>query len=418
MEPFELSLSPYFNDVIRAAQQCATDPDEAARQALAEQLSSMAEFTQVLTKTFSSAMKVRPKTSLTKAAPQRFEKALAALTEAMRVLKQCTKAPDTQALAAGVAKGRQAIADMFGLFEDMRREEESFPVFSESPYIQELVRIATGVAKGEYGADTLKAKLEWMQNRYREFAADFASLKDSPRETEEVDKLLPVAEKALAEMGRALAEMNTFMKDRNRDHLKQGCANLLQASEILIAVQARLMKITTAQPAACPKCAAINPGGAKTCHKCGANLPEIVGLATQTVEVKENFSTNERPTFTYLARLEGAVESALTGAIAKEELAKQIRFFASKAKAGRAQFEALKMPDSFDSDQAKKLSQQSYRLMDKGTQATLDGVTKMEKYLSSDERTCLEEGLSEVQQGADCIISAQQIVLASGVTPP
>ena len=286
-----------------------------------------------------------------------------------------------------------------------QKEEEAFPVFSKSPFIQELVRLATGVAKNQYRPDVLKEKVRWMKERHKEFKNDFNNLKTSPTENEDVDKLIPVAEKALNAMGNALEEMDSFFRNGDKSKLKHSCEVLLQSGEVLIAVQERLIKASSAQPAACPQCGVINPGGAKTCKECGATLPEIAGIAKQTMEVKEA-DPNARPRFAYLSRIEDAVENRIRGAISTAELKKHIDFFAAKARNGRKQFEAMKFPDNL-TDEEREAAKRAYDLLDQGTATTVKGVEKLEAYIKSESLDDLNVGMDLIHKGADLIIDSQ-----------
>lgn len=406
MDPFELSLSPYFNDVIRTAQIVYCDPrQEINKKDLQIALQAMAQFCQVLTASFQEAMKVRPKTDLSQKAPKRFAEAMQELTDSLQSIQRFFKDNDAERIPRALISGKKAIADLFAIFDDMKKEEEAFPVFSKSPFIQELVRLATGVAKNQYRPDVLKEKVRWMKERHKEFKNDFNNLKTSPTENEDVDKLIPVAEKALNAMGNALEEMDSFFRNGDKSKLKHSCEMLLQSGEVLIAVQERLIKASSAQPAACPQCGVINPGGAKTCKECGATLPEIAGIAKQTMEVKEA-DPNARPRFAYLSRIEDAVENRIRGAISTAELKKHIDFFAAKARNGRKQFEAMKFPDNL-TDEEREAAKRAYDLLDQGTATTVKGVEKLEAYIKSESLDDLNVGMDLIHKGADLIIDSQ-----------
>lgn len=416
MDPFELSRSPYFNDVIRAAREAAEDPvhsDLRARD-LAERLKFMAEFAEVLAGRFAAAMRVRPRTPLSRSAPPRVEKALMELKEALRDLQGWVKDHNPERLPRGCARGRAAVEDLFEVFEEMRLEEESFPVFSQSPYIQELVRVALGVAKGEFPPDTLTERLEWMRAHYAEFRKDFTAWSSAPTENEEVERLLPTAAKALDRMGAALDEMARYLRDRNREHLRIGCEALLQAGEVLVSAQQALLAAAVPQGAACPRCAAPNQAGARACSECGATLPGIAGIPTQTMEVRE--ATPERAAFANLIRLESAVEGFLDGQEGRDELRRQVEWFAQKARAGRKQFESLKLPEGFPSQAAREFAQSTRDLMDRGTRAVVQGVERLERFFTSDEREDLQVGMERIREGADRILQAQE--RATQAPPP
>ena len=199
------------------------------------------------------------------------------LKDALRDLQYWLKDHNPERLPRGCSKGRIAVEDLFAVFEEMRVEEESFPVFSQSPYIQELVRVALGVAKGEFPSDTLSERLEWMRRHYSEFRKDFAAWSKAPTENEEVERLLPTAAKALDRMGAALDEMARYFRDRAR-HLKVGCEALLQASEVLLSASRPSWRRQCLRR--CLSTCAAPAGGSRTCSKCGATC-RIFGIPTK-----------------------------------------------------------------------------------------------------------------------------------------
>lgn len=410
MELFELSLSPYFNTVIRACEAAYyREDDEVISQELEEALQNMTQFCQVLVGSFNEALSIRPKSELSLQLPNRFEKEMRIIMQSISTIKSFLHDKKIAILPPACQQGSAAIERMFAIFEEMKAEEESFPIFSKSPYIQELVRIATGVAKGQYKSDTLNEKLQWMRDRYNEFKADFAEMQNIPKENEDVEKLLPVAESALNKMGVALERMSRFTKTYDKNLLKEGCAELLQSSEVLIAVQDRLMKVSTAQPAACPKCGAMNPGGARRCRECDAVMPAVAGLSTQTIEVKENTDNDNRPSFTYLARLEGAIESRKQGLLSIEEFTKEASSFANRARQGCNNFKNIERPGNLP-EVVKETTDRGYNLMQEGVTAVASGAAKIEAYCQNQELELLDSGWEEINRGAAQMLEGQETI--------
>ncbi|MCR4784001.1 MAG: hypothetical protein K6A35_05735 [bacterium] len=408
MEPFELSISPVFNEVIRTAENVYSAPqDSAAKEDLAQALHDMAEFSQFLASSFAEAIKVRPKTQLSQQVPGEFAAQLKIVTDVLNRLKNCLTSGEVATFPEQIALGRQALTQMFDIFERMKKEEESFPVFSKSPYIQELVRIATGVAKGQYKPDVLKSRVEWLYDRYREFKEDFASVREIPKENDDVEKLLPIAEQALQKMGIALDKMKRFQRGYDKKLLKEGCSDLLNASEVLMAVQEKLIKASTAQPAACPNCGALNPGGAKKCRSCGAQMPTIVGLSTQTMEFKENAPTEQKPTFTYLSRLEGSISSYKRQLISEADLKREIEFFAGKVKDGHEQFVKMKQEAVNNPEAQTPQGQALYSAMEEGISTLLEGISQLRSFFNTEDEQILDDGYELIQAGAAKLVDAQ-----------
>ncbi|MGM9992033.1 MAG: hypothetical protein ACI376_04175 [Candidatus Bruticola sp.] len=412
MDSFELSISPVFNEVIRAAEFVYEAPDDVtAKEDLLEALRNMAEFTQYLAASFQEALKVRPKTELSQRIPQEFSHELKSVTEVLSGLKTCLNDNKTDSFPSLIDQGRRALANMFEIFEQMKKEEESFPVFSKSPYIQEIVRIATGVAKGQYKPETLKDKVDWLRDRFLEFKDDFASIKEIPKENDDVEKLLPIAEQALQKMGAALDKMARFQRGYDKKLLKDGCSELLQSSEVLVAVQERLMKASVAQPSACPNCSALNPGGAKKCRSCGAALPAIIGLSTQTMEVKERTPVESKgPAYTYISRLEGSINSYKRKLLDEKDLKREIDFFSKKVSDGQVQFAEMKKKTAAQPQSSTESAQtlaSLYNDMETGLNTLARGTAKLRSFFDSKDEQILDDGFDIIVAGATLMIETQ-----------
>ena len=232
-------------------------------------------------------------------------------------------------------------------------------------------------------------------------------MRDIPAENEDVEKLFPIAEQALTGMGQALDEMAGFFKNYNKQLLKDGCAKLLQTSEVLVAVQERLLKASTAQPAACPKCGTMNPGGAKRCRNCSAQMPAIVGLSTQTVEYKEQTENSNNYQYTYLVRITEACNSYKSKLIGDSELKREIDFFSGKINKGREDFKAMKDKAKSSDEPMEPQVQATYEGMEKGLDTLSQGVAKLQNFLSSKDAELMESGLDLISQGADLVIRSQ-----------
>jgi hypothetical protein len=403
VDPFELSRSPYLNDLIQAARAARDDPSKENQRALAERLKFMAEFTEMLVRTYAGSLKVRPNTPLARQVRPVIEKNFNALKDALRLVNRWFTEGRPEQLEKGCSAARQAVEALFESFEQLRQEEEKMPIFSSSPYVHELVRVALGVASGEFPAEALKEKLDWMRERWRTFRKDFEEWCRAPAESPAVEQLLPQARAPLDQMGQALDEMALYFADRKKEHLKKGCEGLIASSEKLISAHEKI--VAAVSVVRCPRCGAENPAGSRLCGSCSAVLPTLPRGPQSTVEVAEG---PRRPSFTHLARLENAVEAALQGSADPAQLRQTVEWFAQKARQGRRQFEAMPLPDSYPSEELRMASERARGLMDKGTRRLIEGVERLESYFKDPQRSHLEEGLALVREGADLIFEAQE----------
>ena len=135
-------------------------------------------------------------------------------------------------------------------------------------------------------------------------------------------------------------------------------------------------------------------------------MPEVIGLSKQTMELREQQAG--RPSYTYLARLEGAVEGRLQNYLSDSELKEQIEAFAKRAEKGRRDFEQIKKPESYPDEESQKMLERSYALLDAGTKKILEGVAQLRNFFSSEDRDDLVKGLETIYSGADDITASQE----------
>ena len=142
-------------------------------------------------------------------------------------------------------------------------------------------------------------------------------------------------------------------------------------------------------------------------------MPEIVGLSKQTIELREQQAG--RPTYTYLSRLEGAVEGRLQNYLSDDELKEQIEAFAKRAEKGRQDFEKIALPDSYPDEETQNLIERSHQLMDAGTKKIVEGVEQLRNYFTSEDSDDLVKGLETIYSGADDITASQEFSQTAGL---
>ena len=135
-------------------------------------------------------------------------------------------------------------------------------------------------------------------------------------------------------------------------------------------------------------------------------MPEIVGLSKHTMELRER--QEGRPSYTYLARLEGAVEGRLQNYLSDEELRNQIEAFAKRAQQGRESFTKIDFPKEFPDETSRANAERSRELMDSGTNRILEGVELLRRFFTSEDRDDLVKGLETIYAGADDITASQE----------
>jgi len=402
MDVFSPSRSPALTGLLEAARLCYEDPERVVSSHLQEHLRHVAEARRHLDAQYNHNVKLRPRTPLFKEVDPQIRKQFEEFRAGLKLVERYLDGGPNEELKAGCLQARRAVDQLLDLTARLREEEATFPVYSDSPIIHEIIHIALGVAKGEIPPELLRSRLDGFRAQVKRLLADHAQWTRSTPETPAVAELLPQVEKGLTALGLGLDEMALFYLDKQKGHLRQGGELVLKASEALQNLQQRLTKALAPSPI-CPRCARENPPGTRICVGCDSKLPEVESNLT-SLSIKVG-GEGETPRFAYVERVQEAVAGFRSGDLSEAELKATLEWFSQRVSGGRSQLNALKPPERFPNAEAERHAQAIRERVEKASQLLADGAQRL---LARD----LDEGLDLVRQGAAEMAEVQKELAA------
>ncbi|MBI3927263.1 MAG: hypothetical protein HY319_17125 [Armatimonadetes bacterium] len=406
MNPFELSGSPALNGLLEAAGLCYEQGDRDQKEELSRHLSFLTEFRRQVRQQYRESRKLRPRTPLFRETEPRVEKDFERLKEGLRQVRRYLETGDRERLVKGCPVAREAVDSLLAAMDRLRQEEEQFPIYSPSPYIHELAHVALGVVRGEIEPEQLARRLERIRADWKKTRTDLKEWASAPVENDRVAELLPQIVQSMDYLGRGLDRMNAYFPKKNKLSLKEGSEVVLRAADALARLYEELNRAIV-PPVPCPRCAAENPPGSRTCEACGAQLPALAGGPISTVDVQSAGAAHP-PRFAYIVRVEEAVESFLRGELEQETLQKTVRWFRSRVDAGRRQLKAARPPERFPSPDMEKHARAVRDLMEAAGQLLHEGTELLERFFAEGEREHLSAGLETIRRAESRVAQAQE----------
>lgn len=392
MDVFTPSRSPALTGLLEAARLCYEEPTPArlASSHLREHLAHVAGARRHLDAQYDHNSKMRPRTKLFHEVDPQIRQQFEEFRQGIKLIDRFLDAGNREDLKAGCLQARKAVDALLDLTARLREEEETFPVYSESPVVHELTHLALGVAKGDIPAEFLRTRLDDFRAQVKRTLADYTQWTQSTPETPAVAELLPQVEKGFKVLSLGLEEMARFYVDGQKDRLRQGGELVLKASQALQTLQTRLNKALVPSPV-CPRCSQENPPGTRICGGCQSRLPEVESNTT-SMSFRVGSET-EAPRFAYIERVEEAVEAFRSGQSSEAELKAALEWFSQRISGGRAQLSALQPPERFPSAEAEEHAMQVRQRLEKASQKLADGAQRLLALEFS-------EGLELVRAGA------------------
>lgn len=416
MTTYELSRSAALNELIRAAEACAESPrDKTAARELAARLKFMAVFVDQLKSQYRQSKELRPPTALIKELDPTIREEMDRLKSGLKRIDRYLDDPRPEHLEAGCKAARGAADALLGAFDRLREEEMSFPTYSQSPIVNELVNVAKGVLQGHVPDAPLKTRLQAFYAAWKKTMGDAREWIKSPAENDDVAHLVGLVPPEMERVKAGLKEMSRYFTDRRKQHLEKGCKEVAAATDRLLELRAQILD-ASAPRLVCPRCSESNPPGSRLCGKCQARLPELAMGPASTLEVQVGVPTQER--FAYLVRLETAVDAYLEGRSTVAELRPTVEWFAANVRQGKRSLEALKTPPSFPSEEMRTACEATRKTMDEASGLFVAGVELLESFFQGQDRSQLETGMERVRAGAALMTEAQERMRAMGFGPP
>ena len=403
----ELTASPQINELIRTANRFTEGLVDAVT--LREAITVTDTFLQQMAMLYQQQTRFRERT------PTFLQQApiiVAQFAEGRAGLQQMAvffENDDPYQLIRGLERLKAAFNWVATCLEALRLEEESFPRWSRSPYMNTLLRLAAGARNGLIPADALHDALGGMIAQHQRFAAGMDQMARTRREAAtyqenrlELHALMEQIERGLVEAYHA----------PNIDSAWAALSGAQAATERLYDIQERFKEAEeSARTRPCFRCGTANPTQNKHCAKCGGVMPPMPMLEeeeTSTVDFHYEDSI----------RAVGHVQTELTGKLSeaardvqvrridKETFRRKLEECLGKVLHGKREFELLPVPNKLN-DTEREALEAARETMRAGIREMQEGIEKMRLYVVDGNPAHLEHGLESALSGADKVHAVQ-----------
>ncbi|MCA9790191.1 MAG: zinc ribbon domain-containing protein [Candidatus Eremiobacteraeota bacterium] len=390
------------------ARSCVEEGGDASRRALSETLQRLSGFHKQMMRDYDDARLTRWRTSLFRQVDPQVKNQFKLFREGIEQVNRYFKDPKNDHLVRGAGSLRASSEALLDLFDELRREEESFPTYSESPYLHRLAYLVIGVADATLPREALAPYLDWFSHQTERAVVDLKSYLKGAAENAAVAETTNAMEAPLKAMAASLAELRQAYKKESVSGLKAAKDKLLEQGKLLAQLHKQLLE-RLAPSVACPRCGASSPPGSRQCTACSSRLPSLPGGPPSSLDMMAGPAPS-KPRFAYVVRLEEAVAAYLDDPNAFAQLSEVLDWFAGNVRQASQALKAAKAPDSYPSPELQAQSEKARALLEEGGRMMDRAVEDFEAFQRSRERSALERGLEGVLAGADKIGESQQLL--------
>ncbi|MDQ7823825.1 MAG: hypothetical protein RDV48_13585 [Candidatus Eremiobacteraeota bacterium] len=414
---FSLTRSPYLNEVLKAAELLYYEevcPDVRVND-LKDALEIYKNVVAKLSEVYSNLRPVQEQTEGIVQCNSIIEESFQRLHEGFELCESAfSKKPDIEGLVNGLSLIRLATEELFSAFDSLRDQELSLPSHSSSPFFHELLRIAHGVARGDFPQEALREQLAFMKDLWERHYREFLVYKGEKFESPEIASRIEELESAYEQCGEGFQQMERYLESGVRDQLEQGIALVKESSDKLLEIQDVVQRaVEEASTKSCLYCGAKNDLYAKNCEECQAMFhtytPQEEPSSEVDLRIGEQVTSNERLIATNIIKLMEVVTSLTQGSGSTEELANTLNWLWDKIQQGKAQLERMKVPDDHPDEEEKELLIRSYEILSGGIQKLEAAISELGQFPEDGNAEHLTSGLDMALAGNDDVSEVQQI---------
>lgn len=411
----ELTGSPQLNELIRTAQGYLEGHVDG--HTLKDVLTATERFLLQMQAIFQQQARFREKTPLFLEEAPRILEHFRALGTGMAEIAGFFKTEDIYQMMRGLDRVKAAFAALVASLDALKAEEDAQPVYSRSPYLNLLMRLAAGVRRGTLAPDALRDALAEMLAHHRGFAAGVDRMARGGREAALYQEKRGEIQACLGEIEAGLAEAQRLLGRGELDPMTAALQHACDATERLTDIQD---EFTRAEEAArlrpCFRCGTANVLQNRHCAKCGGMLPPMPiqeeDSASFDVRVDDTIRATGHVQTELTQRLGNAVHDVKMRRIDTAAFARELDAVATRVAQGRREFECLAVPGNL-AEEEREAVEQTREAMRVGIQEMEEGLALLRTYVVDGNPAHLELGLEAALCGADKIQAVQAVAQAA-----
>ena len=358
-------------------------------------------------KIFESQIRFRERTEVVRVQHPRMLTAFTRMQQALAAIRQ-------DRFAAGADELAQWFGSLIDASDALKAEEEAWPVYSRSPYMNVVMRLANGVAKGAIATDALAQGLSELLGHHRRMAAKLdGTVRPGPEATRYMERREEI-QRHVQTIDAALAEAQNLLMAGRASAIPQGLKRACEAADALLVIQDEFQQAEEADRfRPCFRCGATNPRTARHCTKCGGVMPPMPvsdhDVAAVDLTLEEDRARPRGHVRTELTvKLEDAAYGLRDGKMDAAEFSRVMDEAEGRLVKARQAFAALQMPGNL-SDEERETAQQAADAMRNAFALFEEGLQRMRAYLLDGNVSTLDHGLETALSAGDTLVAFQSL---------
>ncbi len=404
--------SPYLNAVIAEAERILDGKGN--MEALREKVGVLEQVVHQMIQVYNHESKYQEKTDLFLREAEIIENGFKELQQGILQIKKFYTTGDTEDLEEGIGICMVAFERLFESFDRLKEEEMKREVYSSSPYMNEVMRVADCVLRGTLPPDALKDRITDLIKLEKQFYENFDQIKPSEAERIIFEENREKMKNALKGMIDGLYEALQYFKDFSPETLEKALEKANEHAEFLVEMEQKLKEAREAPKVKyCPKCGAENPATVKFCVNCNFRFPPLHLSDESTVDIRleEGGIRQTGHVMTEnMLKIVNAVEGIKKKEITIEAYKEVLDWFKGLLEHTKREAEKIKEPDESEDPEAIEVFRTFKNTFYEGIADLEEGLEKLYNFIDTHNYSLLETGLELMMSGGDRLV---QVHLAS-----
>jgi len=420
-----VTRSPDVNELVAVAKDVLSG--QAKKEDLKERIDYMDTFIKNMEKLYEIFSPTQRRTPVSEEALPKIKEYLEDMNDSLHLFREYLDTDDPDTLEDAIEDIISITNSLFEVIDKLQKDEaEVKREYCDSAMLNELLRIAKGVADGLYPKETLEQRLKFVGNYINQTYESIKMFTEKKLiELDEIMEEAPLIIETLEELKEGLGELKAFLQDNDPSHIDESIEIIVKAAKELAnshkVIQSALAKANEedkkkeSRPPVCLKCGETLQIGVKICPKCHTPVVKIetgeVEMPEKTLEISERqeqlFSVTPMMT-PNIVKIYNVVKQFLKVEVDETEVLKVLNWYENLIEQNKSKLAAEKIPQ-FKDDKEKEFFEAARKLLEEGLRDSEEGVKMLKEALPTRDINKIEQIMLKLIEGGEKLHQVQVI---------
>lgn len=427
-----LTRSQHVNELIKVCKDVKSGHLD--KEALREPINRLYDTYDALMAAYNVLLPTQPKTKDLEFKTRVLTNAFESFRTALDEITLYFKAEDPEHIDRGLKILRRETDIIMNIIDDLKQDEDKAEKYTNSPQINELIRIAKGFMAGEYTIDFLKPRFDVVKDIYETSNNTVQEIIKQQPDTKALEEQTPAILKCLELFKNGIDSIEEFFEvveedsEKIRDEetlklLQDGLDDIQKSSNDIyksqMALQEEMDRLYSPPKVLCPRCSHEVQPGSKFCPECRAVLPKMQMERTSSMDISDQVpqmpSLQEQVMVPpNVKKVYDAAWAVVKGNMKNDEFEKTLDWFVGNIKEHEPKMHELLTPPKNMTPEEEKFFEGVVNTVKEGVSSCLEGIEEMRLYLDDNDKIHLENGLMELMKGGDQLYGIQKLGKKTG----